>query len=531
MKITKLIFLLLALVCAANANAVNSNSNGSVSATFTLIKNEVDNNYFIASNALDPRFVGASKWLEHTSDQVSLGYMGYVLWIAAGRYVDMWITDSPIPSPFQGIRCMSYGSSCPAAGYIAASYTDSNGFYHTKSGNSLANGDYGFASFSASAYEYFDAMSIGAKETYTLNFCYTTTDYEYSADSKCADLTSGATWRTLNYSVIKNGSLTLNGTGGELEIFVASDGTPSLGLGSQFCSIGVVSNETGAICKLISYNLEQNANASYLKFYMKGNPNVLGFTPTASSVKYSPDGSTWYNHTSSTNYQNVFSTSGNFVYVFLSTTFLKKIVDAGVNIKGESPFIYYFDQTTALESGFYEFSPTNSIAIIPKEYGISIISADYSASPINSGSIGDESPIEFEYIVTTSGPRQADRITAQVTGYSATINSIPYCLFTSPDNKLKVPIPAYLQYTDSSSGVVQQRNSCSEDPISLNSALWTETPWDASSDDGSYFRTALKLLFPMNDSRSSYSTDGKDWEGIVSASGEIIVTATWEGVE
>ncbi|KII68165.1 Fimbria adhesin EcpD [Thelohanellus kitauei] len=458
--------------------------------------------------------------------------MGYSLWYSSGQYFDMWITDSPIPSPFQGIRCMSSGSTCPADGYIAANYTDTNGFYHTKSGiGTEGNGMYGFASLSASAYEYFDAMAVGAKETYILNFCHTATDYDYSADSKCADLTSGATWSTLNYTLTKNGVLTLNGTGGELEIFVASDGTPSLGLGSQFCSIGVVSNVTGVICKLISYNLEQNANANLLSFSMKGNSSVLGFTPEASTVKYSPDGTKWYNYTESTYYQNVFSTSGEFVYVFLSNNFLKQVVDAGVSIKGQSPFIYHFNNGYTVFSGYYDFSPTNSISIVPKKYGISIISSDYSASPSNSGAIGDEFPIEFEYIVTTSGPRQADSITAQVTGDSTTINSIPYCLFTSTDSNLKVPIPAYLQYTDSSSGVVQQRNSCSEDAISLNSALWTETPWDASSDDGSYFKTALKLLFPMNDSRSLYSTGGKDWEGVVSASGEITVTATWEGVE
>jgi hypothetical protein len=169
--------------------------------------------------------------------------------------------------------------------------------------------------------------------------------------------------------------------------------------------------------------------------------------------------------------------------------------------------------------------------IVPKEYGISIVSSNNTTSASGSGAIGDETPIEMNYVVTVSGPRQADSITAQVVGESTTINDTPYCLFTSAQGGVSVPIPAYLQYNNQSGSLTQVRNSCNENPISLNDALWQQTPWDANNtDDGSYFSTNLSLLFPMNDSRSALTVSGSDWEGVVSASGEIQVTANWVGV-
>ena len=148
-----------------------------------------------------------------------------------------------------------------------------------------------------------------------------------------------------------------------------------------------------------------------------------------------------------------------------------------------------------------------------------------------SGTIGEDTPIRMDYTVTVSGPRQADSITAQVIGDSTTLNDTPYCLFTSAQGGVSVPIPAYLEYNNQSGSVTQARNSCGEAAISLNDALWQQTPWDANNtDDGSYFNTRLSLLFPMDDSRSALTVSGSDWEGVVSASGEIKVMANWVGV-
>lgn len=182
------------------------------------------------------------------------------------------------------------------------------------------------------------------------------------------------------------------------------------------------------------------------------------------------------------------------------------------------------------QSGYYQFTPSTLINITPREYGISIVSSDGNADPKASGKIGSDEPIAFEYKVTTSAARQADSITAQVVGDSTSLNGVPYCLFTSADSMLSVPVPAYLSWISATGQEVKVRNSCSENPVDMTNAAWVQTAWNANIDDGFFFTTTLKLLFPMNDSRSKLTVDGHDWMGTVSASGEVKVTATWVGV-
>src|SRR5690606_40024907 len=77
-------------------------------------------------------------------------------------------------------------------------------------------------------------------------------------------------------------------------------------------------------------------------------------------------------------------------------------------------------------------------------------------------------PLHAALPISVSGPRQADSITAQVIGDSTTLNDTPYCLFTSAQGGVSVPIPAYLEYNNQSGSVTQARNSCGEAAISLN---------------------------------------------------------------
>lgn len=512
------------------ATAINS---GSVSNTYLFIDNNVDNEFFITPGLLDPRFTGSNVWTRYSTYQTSLGYMGYALWGAVNRYFDMWLTDSPISHPFNGIRCMSNGSSCPSSGYLPADATDNEGFYHALSGNSVYNGSYGSASLSQSAYAYFRNQTVGAIDNFTLNFCYTLTNFDHASGEKCRDLSSGAYWYYLAYKLTKVGHLTLKNTGALSEVFIASDGSSSVASGDSQCYSGIANQSSGVICKMLSYSLQQTQRVTaYLDFRMVVDTAQLGFTPAASEIKFSGDGASWINFSTPTIYTNVFSTSGEYVYVFISNEFFKKMLNTSTQLSNsDSLFTFYFDNAVTPESGYYQFTASNKITITPKEYGISIVSSDGHSHPRSSGKIGDEKPIEFEYKVITSATRQADSITAQVTGESILLDGLHWCLFTSTDQISQVPIPAYLSWTSRSGTEMTTRNSCGESAIDMTDANWVQTAWNAAIDEGYFFTTTLKLIFPMNHSRSNFTTTGLDWMGTVSASGEIKVTASWIGVD
>lgn len=516
----------------APIQAVSPSNSGSGSNTYLFIENNIDNEYFITPGSRNPRFSGSNVWTRYSTNQRSLGYLGYSNWSYSSRYFDMWLSDSPITEPFAGIRCMTSGSTCPSTGFIPAEYTDREGFYHTMSNSSTANGNDGLGSLTLAAFEYFRNKPVGSVDSLVLNLCYTTTNYDYISGIKCRDLESGANWRYYTVNLTKVGHLTLKSTGAMADIWVASDGSPSISNGGELCEIAVINSTSGIVCKMVSYSLQETSRiTSSLKFEMVIDTAALGFSPGSRDIMYSGDGSDWTRYSSSTTYDKVFSTTRNYVYVFLSNAFFLKTLNAGTDLTNkDSLFTFYFDNSNTPQSGYYQFTASNLINIIPKEYGISIQSTDSNSNSKQSGTIGSEKPIAFEYKVTTSSSRQADSITAQVMGDSTTIGGVPYCLFSSVDGNIRVPIPAYLSYTSQFGTTVTERNSCGEAPINMTSANWVQTVWNASVDDGFFFTTKLKLLFPMNDSRSMFTTEGHDWMGTVNASGEIRVTATWVGV-
>lgn len=66
----------------APALALNAVSSGSVSNNYLFIENAIDSEYFITPSALDPRFSGSNTWIKYGTSQVSLGYLGFVIWTA-----------------------------------------------------------------------------------------------------------------------------------------------------------------------------------------------------------------------------------------------------------------------------------------------------------------------------------------------------------------------------------------------------------------------------------------------------------------
>ena len=289
---------------SAQALALNPTGTGRGTSEYLFVENNIDKEYFITPADLDPRFTGSNVWTRYGTNQRSLGYMGYVGWSDSNRYVDMWISNSPIDRPFVGIRCLISGNNCPSTGYIAPSLIDREGIYHARSGSGVNNGGYAFASFSPQAYEYFRNQTVGATDSLLFNYCYTsnsTNDYNISAGQRCRDMPSGGTWRQYTLNANKIGHITLNSTGAMAEIWVASDGSPSIGYGTDLCRIGIVSNTSGLICRMVSYNLRQSRRFdSSLDFRMVVDNNTLGFNPTASEIKYSANGTTWRNWSSRT---------------------------------------------------------------------------------------------------------------------------------------------------------------------------------------------------------------------------------------
>ncbi len=529
------IMLLAGWLLAAPAMALTATNDGSGSNTYMFIDNDVDDEYFITTSSLSPRFTGANIWTKYKTNQRSLGYMGNSGWSYSNRYFDLWIDNSPINQPFLGLRCMSTGANCPASGYIPADVLDKDGFYHAMSGNSVANGYYGAGVLSQSAYEYFRNRPVGTIDSLQLNLCYmdSKADYDFASGVRCKDLPSGGKWVYYTMNLEKVSHLTLNSTGAMAEVWIASDGTPSVNLGSELCQMGVVGSASGIICKMVSYSFQETKTlTTSLDFRMVIDTTLLGFSPSSSDVKYSGDGASWTNFGSISTYNKVFKPSGEYIYVFLSNAFFKKALKAGTDLTNKDElFTFYFDNSVTPQSGYYQFTPSTLINIIPREYGISIIASDGSAHPKASGKIGSETPITFEYKVTTSASRQADSITAQVTGDAINIYGQPYCLFTSADETLKVPVPAFLEWTSAAGNAVRVRNSCGENAVDMTNAAWVQTAWNANVNDGFFFTTTLKLLFPMDDSHSQFTTDGHDWMGTVSASGDVKVTATWVGVD
>ncbi len=108
------------------------------------------------------------------------------------------------------------------------------------------------------------------------------------------------------------------------------------------------------------------------------------------------------------------------------------------DINTKDLFNFRFQNTTSPESGWYEFSTSNSLIIKPRDFSISIISDEYSSSPSREGYVGAGQPsLDFGYIVTTSGKTAADEVLIKVTGPSQSIAGRSYCLFSSPDGVTK----------------------------------------------------------------------------------------------
>lgn len=505
---------------------------------YVVVENQVDNEYFIVANRIDPRFSGSNVFTRYQrNSQISLGYMGYTGTPFSSLYTrgDIWLENSPVNQPFLGNRCMTSNRNCPASSYWPAQQLRDNGAYKIQQSGIPGESQYSRPIFSEAFYRWLAELAPGTAYTFDLRTCTSRDDYDINSTT-C--MTSGGRTSTQQHYIPTNkrGNIILKGTGALQEIFVDSNGNPSVGLGSSFCSTGVVGSTAGIICKLVELETSGSSISGTFTVRMYIDYEKLGIrtAPRAANIQFKGSNSArWTNWSSTSNMSEIFTNGSKTIDVFLSNAYLKSIVDsssASTVTLADSVYTFAFESSLP-QSGYYEFTPSNYLVIKPRDYGISIIPADFNPTQSKTGKIGsNEPPIEFNYIVTTSGPRQADSITAKVEGPTTTVNGQTYCLFSSDDDKFKVPFSAYLSFKEQNGAKASYKASCDNNEISLKNALWSETPWDRPNQDlGSFYRTNLDLLFPMNEANTFFTLDGIDWLGTVSASGTVTVKAIWTG--
>ena len=513
------------------------------SQSYILIDNKLDHEYFIASTVLDPRFTGTNVWARiGATAQSSLGYMGNNEVMPANSYVDYWLENSPIKNPFQGSRCWKISAACPAVGYIPPEFMDDQGSYKSKITIGEDGGAYLRGSFAIGAYNYFERQAIGVTDVIQMNVCYTKQEYDPKKGERCKNLpnAAGSVWRVMQLSAKKIGHIILEDTQAFSEIWVATDGTPSLSENSEYCRYevinagGLADQKEGIVCKMAKYSLK-GALSTYhpgLRFNMVLNTNKLGFTPAAYDLQILAGRNTWRPYSTLGMLKDFFVEGDSYIEVMFSKAFFKKVLTAGTVVRGDDIFTFMIDNVLITpQSGLYQFRTSMNVDIIPREYSISIKPKNLSAISAE-GKIGkEEQPINFEYKVTQSAPRKADIVTAQVLGDSTVKNGQKYCLFKSDDNVTQVAIPAFLSFTDEQGAVKEQYSGCDDSKkMDMTKAQWNVVPWNEQQ-SGFFYSTDLKLSFPMNDPISEYSLDGVDWLGTVHAEGNVKVEAKWIGVD
>lgn len=521
----------------------NYTSTGSNS--FIFFENNVDNEYFIASNALNPRFTGANTWTKYGSNaQDSLGYMGRDTTFTSNYNVDMWLEGSGMLSPFQGLRCRIGGTAlCPLTGFIAPEFIDQYGVYKMLSGPSEYAGNAVRGSFSPEAYEYLKNLPVGSVNVYDMNYCQTREDYNPALGQKCKDAATG-TWNKLQITMTKDMHLKVVDNKAFSEIWVATDGTPSLTANNDACEsvvIGTGDANEGIACKMVQYELNGLPSAFniYTRLYMVIDTAALNnMSIAATDIKINGGANdiwaNWNGTAAANNRMSSLMASGqNYIRVLFTKSFFRKMLAAGASTSGrQGVFTFAVDNTVTPQSGFYQFSTNMNIDIVPREYGISIRHKNNNER-VKTGKIGGEEgeDITFNYVVTQSAPKKADILKASIIGESATISANSYCLFKSNDNTLKVAIPAYLSFTNTAGHNIEQYSGCDINAtFDLTEAQWLETPWDEQQ-SGYFYSTDLKLRFPMNDQISLFTIDdGVNWLGTVRAEGDVKVEATWIGV-
>ena len=509
---------------------------------FVFVENNADDNFFVTpGGARDPRMTGANRWtgLKYTGSgtiyQQSLGYIdnGWNTVVNVNWMYDMWLEDAPFSYPLSGLRCINWYSGCNMeTSLIQPQVTDAAGFYGVNAGSGTK---WSHGMMTDSFYQYLQQMSVGGSFSMTINTCQTSVKYDATTGARCKDQASG-TWHVRKVTHTKAASLKLINTHALAEIFINSDGVPTLGEGNADCRTQTIGSLSGLSCKMVNYNLQHNGlSNTYIHIFPSINNSALASAVGLYDMQFSLNGNSWKPVSGISQYYtfNEMKNSDS-IYVFFSSNFFKQMVKLGISdVNTKDLFNFRFFNTDVSESGWYEFSTSNTLIIKPRDFSISIISDEYTSAPTREGYVGVGEPsLDFGYIVTTSGQTAADEVHIKVTGPTQTINGYPYCIFSSPDETAKVPFPAHLSFVTQDGTTKKIETGCGGFWHIMTDALWLTTPWtDISGAVGQMDKTTVKFSIPMDDPVSLRTVDANGWFGEVSASGEIHVMAEWRNID
>ncbi|MDM4208855.1 MULTISPECIES: fimbrial adhesin EcpD [Klebsiella] len=509
---------------------------------FVFVENNSDDNFFVTpGGARDPRMTGANRWtgLKYTGSgtiyQQSLGYIdnGYNTPLYANWKFDMWLENSPASGPLSGLRCINWYSGCDmVTSLILPQTTDASGFYGVTVPTGAQKWMHGM--MTDAFYQYLQQMSVGSSFSMTINACQTSVNYDASSGARCKDQASGS-WYVRKVTHTKAANLKLINTNALAEVFINSDGVPTLGEGNADCRTQTIGTRSGLACKMVNYNLQHNGLSNiYIHIFPAISNSALASAVGIYDMQFSLDGSSWKPVNGIAQYYTFNEMkSSDSIYVFFSSNFFKQMVALGISdVNTKDLFNFRFYNTDVPESGWYEFSTSNTLIIKPRDFSISIISDEYTTTPTREGYVGSGEPsLDFGYIVTTSGKTAADEVLIKVTGPTQAIGGRSYCIFSSPDGVTKVPFPAILAFTTQSGTTKTYDAGCDDTWRDMTDALWLSTPWtDISGETGVMDKTTVKFSIPMDDAISLRTVDDNGWFGEVSASGEIHVQATWRNI-
>ncbi len=507
---------------------------------FVFVENNSDDNFFVTpGGVLDPRMTGANRWtgLKYNGSgiiyQQSLGYIddGHNTVLHAGRKFDMWLENSPVSHPLLGLRCINWYVGCDmATSLILPQTTDASGFY----GATVTSGGLKWmhGMMSDAFYQYLQQMPVGSSFSMTINACETSEAYDANNGGRCKDQASGD-WFVGKVTHTKAANLRLINTHSLAEVFINSDGIPTLGEGNTDCRLQTIGSRSGLSCRMVNYTLQTNGlTNSSIRIFPAINHPALASAVGIYDLQFSLDGNAWKTSSGTYNFNDM--KSANAIYVFFSSNFFRQMVALGIGDADTQNLINFrFQNTASPESGWYEFSTSNSLVIKPRDFSISIISDDYTSAPTKEGYVGSGKPaLDFGYIVTTSGKTAADEVLIKVTGPSQITGGRSYCLFSSADGTAQVPFPASLSFVTENGSIKRYDAGCDDSWRDMTEALWLTTPWtDISGDAGQMDKTTVHFSIAMDDPISRKTVTDNDWFGEVSASGEIHVQATWRNIQ